>query len=142
MEGREPRPILNQPNEFRGTVFQSIVADGVTRMWLAPIYDAPRDEVEISLVDAEVPADGGLGEFGSFDRLESITVPVVQLDQNLWFGQAQFFAPQNYFSDTLTLPDDYGPARQLQTQICFQNAGGADRLCRSAVFRLYGRMLF
>jgi len=136
VEGRENIPDLNQPNEFRGTVFQSVVADGVTRMWLAPIFDAPRDEVEITLVDAEVPVDGGLGELGSFDRLESITVPVVQLNQNQWFGQAQFFAPQNYFKESLTLPDDYGPARRLQVQFCFQNAGGADRLCRSAALQI------
>lgn len=135
-DGRAIANNLNQPSEFRGTVFQRIVADGVTRMWIAPIFDAPRDEVEITLIDAEVPVDGGLGEFGSFDRLESITVPVVQLDQNLWFGQAQFFAPENYFNDSLTLPDDYGPARQLEVQFCFQNAGGADRFCRSAVLEL------
>ena len=136
VEGRAKAADLNQPNEFRGTVFQRVVADGVTRMWIAPTFNQARDEVEISLVDAEVPVDGGLGEFGSFDRLESITVPVVQLDQNLWFGQAQFFAPQNYFKDSLTLPDDYGPARQLQVQFCFQNAGGADRFCRSATLEI------
>lgn len=129
VEGRGQTRDLNQPNEFRGTFLQSIVADGATRIPIEPGTDQPRDEVEISLVDAEVPADGGMGEFGSFDRLESITVPLVQNDQGFFFGKAQFLAPENYFNDELILPDEYGPSRPLQLRFCFQNAGGADRTC-------------
>jgi len=132
VEGRANLPDLNQPSEFRGVLFQSIVADGVTRSWFAPTSSQPRDEMEISLIDAEVPADGGLGEIGSFDRLESVTVPVVQLNQNTWFGQVQFFAPENYFREGLDPTNEYGPSRQLQLQFCFQNAGGADRTCSGA----------
>lgn len=129
VDGRSTTLDLSQPNEFRGTVVQSVVADGVTRVPFAPVFSEARDEVEISLINGEVPVDGGLGEFGSFDRLESITVPMVPLDQNSWFGQAQFFAPDSYFHNGLILPDEYGPSRQVQLQFCFQNAGGVDRVC-------------
>jgi len=129
LEGRGQTRDLNQPNEFRGTFLQSIVADGATRIPIEPGTDQPRDEVEISLIDAEVPVDGGIGELGSFDRLESITVPLVQNSQGFFFGKAQFFAPENYFRNTLTLPDEYGPSRPVQLRFCFQNAGGVDRIC-------------
>lgn len=134
VDGRETNLNLFEPNEFRGSVIQSVVADGVTRSWFAPILDQPRDEVEISLVDAEVPADGGLGEIGSFDRLDTITVPLVQFGQNSWFGQAQFYAPESYFRQGLDLPSDYGPMREVQLQFCFQNSGGVDRICRGVSF--------
>jgi len=124
---------LRSSREFRGSFFQSIVADGVTRVPIAPLFfGGPRDEVEISIVAGEAPADGGLGEFGSLDRLASITVPVVEIAPGVWRGQAQYRAPESFFRSGLDLPGEYGPIRPVDLLFCFQNAGGVDRTCSGA----------
>lgn len=120
---------FSQPQEFRGGSVQAIVADGSTRMPVVPAISMERDEVVISVLDADVPADGGLGSFGSEDRLEEITVPVIELGQGFWGGQAQYFAPESYWRPELDLETEYGRERRIQLQACFQNAGGTDRVC-------------
>ena len=120
---------FSQPQEFRGGSVQAIVADGSTRMPIVPTISVERDEVVISVLDGDVPADGGLGTFGSEDRLEEITVPVIELGQGFWGGQAQYFAPESYWRPELDLETEYGRERRIQLQACFQNAGGTDRVC-------------
>jgi len=94
---------LRSPLEFRGASVQGIIADGVTRMPFIPLFSQQRDEVVISVDSGSVPADGGLGSFGSFDRLTEITVPVVELFPGVWVGQAQYMAPESYWRPELDL---------------------------------------
>lgn len=119
---------LRKPQEFRGGTTQTVIADGETRVPVGFFYGDPRDEVEISLLDANAPEDGGLGEFGSYDRLQSITVPTFE-DDGRYVGLAQFRAPETYANSDLDLETEFGPTRDITVQFCFQNTGGTDRVC-------------
>jgi len=120
---------LQAPLEFRGPVFQSIVADGVTRMPIIPLISQPRDEVVISVVSGNVPADGGLGSFGSFERLPEVTLPVTEITPGQWGAQVQYFAPESYWRPELDLATEYGSSRMISLSACFQNADGSGRAC-------------
>lgn len=120
---------LRQPQEFRGTVMATVIADGEIRIPLGGfIGGVPRQEFEISFLEGNAPEDGGFGEFGSFDRLPSVTVPTFPY-QGLTVGMAQFRVPDTFVTESLDLETDFGPSRQVRVRFCFQNPGGKDRVC-------------
>lgn len=120
---------LQEPLEFRGTIITTVIADGEIRIPLGGfISDEPREEFEISFFEGNAPEDGGFGEFGSFDRLPVVTVPTFSY-QGQTVGLAQFLVPETFVTDSLDLETEYGPARRVRLNFCFQNPGGLDRIC-------------
>jgi hypothetical protein len=106
------------------------VADGATRFPVVigrTLTEGPFDEVEVTLLDAEAPLDGGLGQFGSFDRLQTVTVPAVELEPDFWAAGAQFFTPDAYWHDGLS-EGDHGLFRTVEIEFCFQRTAGGE-LC-------------
>jgi len=88
----------------------------------------PWHEAELSLPAMQVPEDGGLGQFGSFDRLPSVTVPVVQLGPRDWAASAQYFVPEKYWHPGLT-EAEFGQSRPLIAQACFRNTTTGQERC-------------
>ena len=122
---------LREPRTIRGITQPGVVADGATRRPLGFAIlndDGPWHEAELSLPDMQVPEDGGWGQFGSFDRLPSVTVPVVQPGPRDWVAEAQYFAPENYWRPGLT-ELDFGPSRPLVAQACFRNTTTGQERC-------------
>jgi len=122
---------LRIPRTLRGITQPGAVADGATRWPLGfGLFndDGPWHEAELSLPAMQVPEDGGLGQFGSFDRLPSVTVPVVQLGPRDWAASAQYFVPENYWHPGLT-EDDFGLSRPLIGQACFRNTTTGQERC-------------
>lgn len=122
---------LRIPRTLRGITQPGAVADGATRWPLGfGLFndDGPWHEAELSLPAMQVPEDGGLGQFGSFDRLPSVTVPVVQLGPRDWAASAQYFVPENYWHPGLT-ESDFGPSRPLIGQACFRNTTTGQERC-------------
>ncbi|MDT8410658.1 MAG: hypothetical protein RQ741_13755 [Wenzhouxiangellaceae bacterium] len=128
---------LREPRTIRGITQPGVVADGATRWPLGfGLFndDGPWHEAELSLPAMQVPEDGGLGQFGSFDRLPSVTVPVVQLGPRDWAASAQYFVPETYWHPGLT-EDDFGLSRPLLGQACFRNTKtGQERCFNNAAF--------
>lgn len=122
---------------IRGITQPGAVADGATR-WPFGFGlfndDGPWHEAEFSLPAMQVPEDGGLGQFGSFDRLPSVTVPVVQLGPRDWAASAQYFVPEKYWHPGL-MEDDFGLSRPFLGQACFRNiTTGQERCFNNAAF--------
>lgn len=69
-------------------------ADGVTRVLLRTTVPSA-GMVEFSLVDAAAPEDGGLGEVGSGDRLNSVLVPTAETSEGFQ-AFAVYLVPEEF----------------------------------------------
>jgi len=69
-------------------------ADGVTRVLLRTTVPSS-GMVEFSLVDATAPEDGGLGEVGSADRLDSVLVPTAETSEGFQ-AFATYLVPEEF----------------------------------------------
>ena len=128
---------LRSPVESRGTVVGRLIADGNTKWPLAAgVFDSDVSEVEFTMVDSTAPQDGGLGEFDTIDRLQTITIPASEVAPGFFGAEVQYFVPDTYFSDDLEIANEF-VQRSVFVRGCLKNLMGITRFCRQLEVELY-----
>lgn len=103
LEAVDPSPDLLEFDEVStdaetlatgGRSVDGAAADGVTRVLLRTTVPSA-GMVEFSLVDATAPEDGGLGEVGTGDRLDSVLMPTEQTSQGFQ-AFAVYLVPEEF----------------------------------------------